>query len=149
MENSPAKFELKKESLDGSPQKKKFQKKANSKFTEKKNLAILGKGKLDPSKKGPKKFNLKRNVKKFKQTKSTVAQPDGEKEQKMRSQNDSKLKKSKISLAYFDAVHILRQMSLKKGSINSLIGTLKDQRVSWVFLNIKMYPANHIILFYA
>lgn len=136
MENSPAKLELKKESLDGSSQKKKFQKKESIKFTEKKNFAILGKGKFDPSKKGQKKFNLKRNVKMFKQTKTTVAQPDGEKGPKIRIQNDPKLKKSKISLAYFDAVHILRQMSLKKGSINSLIGTLKDQRVSWVFRNI-------------
>lgn len=100
-------------------------KKSPKKFDPKKKRFIKGKGKFDPTKKNrfstkkPKKF-VGDITKKFFRTET--------------GEDPSKFKKSKLSPAYFDAVTILRKMSLKKGSINSLISTVKDQKVSTFYL---------------
>lgn len=110
----PAKNPEKKKVGNGDPTKK-----SPKKFDPKKKRFIKGKGKFDPTKKNrfstkkPKKF-VGDITKKFFRTET--------------GEDPSKFKKSKLSPAYFDAVTILRKMSLKKGSINSLISTVKDQK---------------------
>lgn len=49
-------------------------------------------------------------------------------------QDNAVLHKAKLSPAYYDAAHILKMMSQKRGSINNLISTLKNQRVSCRFV---------------
>lgn len=135
-EKSPAKPFVKKEPSSGDSLMKSEGKPKTGKF---------GKGKFDPSKKSPKKFDPKR--KKFSKGKFDPKKKKGGFQQKpfkkftgdvtkkffkseTGGEDPSRFKKSKLSPAYFDAVTILRKMSLKKGSINSLISTVKDQKVS-------------------
>lgn len=140
-EKSPAKPSAKKESFDGNSSMNNLGK-PKGKFGAKK----FGKDKFDPTKRSPKKFDPKKKKfikgkfdskkkngfpqKKFKKITGDITKKVFRKETEGEGEDPLKFKKSKLSPAYFDAVTILRKMSLKKGSINSLISTVKDQKVS-------------------
>lgn len=145
-------------SSDGSP-KKKFIKKLgkkkfgnNKKFGDKRGPKQFGNKKFDNKLKNKdRKFNKdntnkkkpfikNQNIKKKNITNGTTPEnkvstdgidPSLSEEQKEKKKME-RMKRPKLSQAYYDAAYILRMMSLKKGSINMLISTLHDQKVNYI-----------------